>query len=132
MKTGKELTAKQKLFVENYVSNGYKLQKAYMDAYNCSPENANPRSWELMKDERIKEYMRELQHERFEALGVNADRIAAELTKMAFAEIDENNTNQTKARALELLQKQMGLEKTVIKTEGVNIDIKIDETTNKS
>lgn len=106
-----KLTAKQKLFCEEYVANGYKLQQAYLSAFpNSSPRGANAHSWELMKDERIKKYIEELQHDRFEALHVNADRIANELTKMAFAELDVNNTNQTKAKALELLQKQLGLQ----------------------
>ena len=55
-------------------------------------------------------YMKEIQKERFDALGVTAERIASELAKIAFAEVDQDNSNQTKMRALELLQKQMGLQ----------------------
>lgn len=111
------LTAKQKLFCENYVSNGYKLQKAYMDAYpDASPETANVEQWKLMKKEPIKSYIRQLQHERFEALGMNADRIAKMLTDIA-TDPDASRTEQMKA--LELIQKQMGLQ-----TQRVEADVK--------
>lgn len=112
------LTAKQKLFCENYVSNGYKLQKAYMDAYpDASPETANVEQWKLMKREPINAYIRELQHARFEALHISADKIAEELNRIAF--YDKDASNSDKMRALDLLQKQMGLQ-----TQRVEADVK--------
>lgn len=103
----KRLTGKQKLFCENYVSNGYKLVQAYMDAYGCSYETANANQWKIMKLPSIKNYIRELQHERFEAMGVTADRIAAELTKIA---TDPDATRTEQMKAWDLIQKQMGLQ----------------------
>lgn len=111
-----KLTAKQKLFCENYVSNGYKLVQAYMDAFGVSYEVANANQWRLMKQDAIKRYIRDLQHDRFEAMGVTADRIAAELTKIA---TDPDATNSERMRAWELIQKQMGLQ-----TQRVEADIK--------
>lgn len=102
------LTAKQKLFCENYVSNGYKLVKAYMDAFGCTYEAANANQWKIMKLDAVKDYIKQLQHERFEALGINADKIAAELNRIAFQ--DKDATNSDKMKALDLLQKQMGLQ----------------------
>lgn len=61
------LTAKQKRFCEEYVSNGFKLQKAYLDSHpDASPATANVNSWKLMKSEAIKGYIKELQKERVE------------------------------------------------------------------
>ena len=111
-----KLTAKQKLFCENYVSNGYKLVQAYMDAFGVSYEVANANQWRLMKQDAIKRYIRDLQHDRFEAMGVTADRIAAELTKIA---TDPDATNSERMRAWELIQKQLGLQ-----TQRVEADIK--------
>ena len=111
-----KLNAKQKLFCENYVSNGYKLVQAYMDAFGVSYEVANANQWRLMKQDAIKRYIRDLQRDRFEALGVNADRIAAELTKIA---TDPDATNSERMRAWELIQKQMCLQ-----TQRVEADIK--------
>lgn len=110
------LNAKQKLFCENYVSNGYKLTQAYMDAFGVSYEVANANQWRLMKKDAIKGYIAELQHERFEALGMNADRIAKMLTDIA-TDPDASRTEQMKA--LELIQKQMGLQ-----TQRVEADVK--------
>lgn len=102
------LTAKQKLFCEEYVSNGYKLNDAYRAAYpNASYETANAEQWKLMKKEPIKAYIRELQHERFEALHITADKIATKLQEIID---DPESTKAEQMRALELIQKQMGLQ----------------------
>lgn len=101
------LTAKQKLFCEEYVSNGYHLVEAYMKAFGCSYEVANANQWKLMKKDSIKNYIKEIQTERFEALGMNANRIAKMLTDIA-TDPEASRTEQMKA--LELLQKQMGLQ----------------------
>ena len=115
------LTMKQKLFCEEYVAAGYKDQiKCYMRAFpDASPETANAESWKLLKREPIRAYIRELQKERFDALNVSAERIAQELTRMAFHEEDDVYRPADKARALELLQKQLGLQ-----TQKVEADIK--------
>lgn len=119
------LTAKQKLFCENYVSNGYKLQKAYMDAYpDASPETANVEQWKLMKREPINAYINELQRERFEALHMNANRIAQQLTQIA---TDPEATRSEQMKALELIQKQMGLQtqkvEANVKTTVIEVDV---------
>lgn len=120
------LTAKQKLFCENYVSNGYKLVQAYMDAFGASYEVANAEQWKLMKKEPIKDYIRELQHDRFEALGMNADRIAKMLTDIA---TDPEASRAEQMKALELIQKQMGLQtqKVDAKVEVNTISIDIED-----
>lgn len=110
------LTAKQKLFCEEYVSNGYHLVEAYMKAFGCSYEVANANQWKLMKKDSVKNYIKEIQTERFEALGMNANRIAKMLTDIA-TDPEASRTEQMKA--LELLQKQMGLQ-----TQKVEADIK--------
>lgn len=121
-----KLTAKQKLFCENYVSNGYKLQKAYMDAFGASPEVANANQWKLMKKDAIKNYIREVQHERFEALHITADSIASQLRDIAMS---EDASYMERMRALELIQKQMGLQTQRVdaKVEVNNITVDIEE-----
>lgn len=115
------LTFKQKLFCEEYVAAGYQRQaECYMKAFpDASLATAKTESNKLLKREPILAYLRELQADRFKKLNVSAERIAEELSKMAFAELDENNTTASKARALELLQKQLGLQ-----TQKVEADIK--------
>lgn len=103
-----KLTAKQELFVQEYLANGMKLIKAYMAAYpNANEKTANKESWKLMRKEPIKARIRELQHERFEQLGINADSIATQLKEIAMA---EDASYSERMKALDLLQRQMGLQ----------------------
>ena len=64
----------------------------------------------MLKKPEVKEYIDELQKERFENLHINADRIATELATMAFSPIGGDVSENGKLRALELLQKQLGLQ----------------------
>lgn len=72
-----------------------------------------------MKKPAIKDYIKQLQHDRFEALNINADKIVTELNKIAFADYDEYNNNNSKLKALELLGKTMSLY-----TDKVDVDSK--------
>lgn len=127
MKEGTTLTAKQKRFCEEYVANGYKLVDAYMKAFDCSQETACANQWKLMKKDAIKDYIRELQHERFEALHINADKIAAKLADMAFADKDDEiYTPAIQQKALDLLQKQMGLQTQKVEAEVKTVSIKVN------
>ena len=52
----------------------------------------------------VKEYIRELQKERFEALNISAERVAEKLADIAFAAKDDNYYNVTaQLKALDLL-----------------------------
>lgn len=124
------LTNKNKLFIEEYIANGYKEQaecyhKIYPDAsWNTCKTNSS----KLLASDAGKQYMREIQHERFERLNITADRIAEELSKMAFGNVDETLKNSDKARALDLLQKQLGLQTQKVQAEvESNVVINITE-----
>lgn len=121
------LTAKQELFCKEYLANGMKLSEAYMSAYpNANAKTANKNSWKLINSQAIKDRIRELQHERFEALSINADSIANQLKEIAMA---EDASYSEKMRALELIQKQLGLQtqKVDAKVEVNNINIDIED-----
>lgn len=105
------LTAKQKTFAEEYVRNGYNSMQAYRVAYpDASDNTVRSSAYTVLKREEVKAYIRELQKEYFEALNISAERIACELAEMAFSNFDDNNTATSKLKALDLLQKQMGLQ----------------------
>lgn len=107
-----KLTAKQKLFCEEYVANGYIQVEAYRKAYPDANENtAHGGASTLMKNEKVREYIKELQRDRFEALNISAERIAEKLAEIAFAaKNDEDYTATSQLKALDLLQKQLGLQ----------------------
>lgn len=112
------LTAQQTRFVEEYVSNGYKPSAAYLVAYNATVESAHKNASTLLKKPEVQSYMQFLQKDRIKAQGITAERILEELSQMAFAEKGDEHYNATvKLKAMDLLQKQMGLQKQQIKAE---------------
>ena len=123
MKSDEKLTPRQKAFCEEYVANNYKLVDAYMKAFKCSYETANANQWKLMKKQAIKDYISEIQRERFEALGMNANRIAKMLTDIA---TDPQANRNEQMKALELLQKQMGLQTQKVEADVKTTTIKIE------
>lgn len=106
------LTVKQVAFCEEYVANGYSATKAYQTAYPDAGEGtAKVNSCKLLKRDDIKNYIKQLQKERFEALNISAERIAEKLAEIAFApKNDQDYTATSQLKALDLLQKQMGLQ----------------------
>ena len=103
------LTAKNKLFVEEYVANHYNATQAYMAAYQCDYSSANKKAFTLLKKPEVKEYIKEIQRERTEQLNITADRVLEELASIAFAEKgDKDIPAAAKNKALELIQKQIG------------------------
>lgn len=115
-------------FCREYVANGYHPQEAYLVAYKgCLPTSAAANAYRLMKDKRIKDYIKFLQKEKVEELNISADRILEELSTMAFAEKgDEDYGANVKLKALDLLQKQLGLQQQKIRADiDTNQEIKV-------
>lgn len=110
---------KHEAFALEYVSNGYNQVKAYMTVYpNCTVDSAKRSSRNLMKDPEIKARIDELIKEKYDALHINAERIAEKLGEMAFADKEDEIYGPSVAlKALDMLQKQLGLQKQQIKAE---------------
>lgn len=125
----KSPTKKERDFCHEYVKT-YNATQAYLAAFDCVYDTAKAAGYRLLKKPQIKEYIRELEMEAFEANSINAEHIANELSKMAFGEINEVNTTTTKLKALDLLQKQLSLQGQKISAtveSDVNITIKVKE-----
>lgn len=120
------LNKQQEMFCRDYVATGYNKIDSYVRVYRCSRESAWVGSSNLMKKQDIKDYISELEKEIFEANHINAEHIANELATMAFGKVNEETgiSHQTKLKALDLLQKQVGLQTQNIKAD-VNQDIVI-------
>lgn len=119
------LTKKEKAFCEEYVVNGCNSSRAYQKVYECSIEDARKRYCKTFRKPEIKAYIAALQKEAFEAACINAERVAIKLADIAFAEKDdEYYTVVAQLKALDLLQKQLGLQHQKIEAD-VNTDIKI-------
>lgn len=104
------LTKKEKAFCEEYVINGGSATKAYLTAYDCIPSTANAAGWRVLRREGVKEYIAQLQKEAFATACISAEKVALKLADIAFAEKEDEKYNvSAQLKALELLQKQLGL-----------------------
>ena len=116
------LTKKEKAFCEEYVINGGSATKAYLTAYECAPSTASTAGWKVLKRDGVKEYIAELQKEAFAAACISAERVALKLADIAFSDKgDENYNASAQLKALDLLQKQLG-----IQTQKIEADITTD------
>lgn len=114
------LTAKEKAFCEEYVANGCNASRAYFKAYDVpTMENARKEYCKVLKRERVRDYITQLQKDAYDAAFINAERIALKLSEIAFADKDdEDYAASAQLKALDLLQKQLGLQ-----TQKVEADI---------
>lgn len=119
------LTKKEKAFCEEYVNNGCNASRAYQFAYDCCIEDARKRYCKTFRKPEIKQYINQLQKEAFEFACINAERVALKLSEIAFADKkDTDYTVSAQLKALDLLQKQLGLQHQKIEAD-VNTDINI-------
>lgn len=125
------LTELQRKFCQEYIKD-YNGTQAYLRAKGpqdkpISVDCARTYACRTLKLKEVLDYIHKLQKEAFAAQCVNFERIADELSKIAF---DPNSTKKDKMQALALLQKQMGLDKQVIQADvnqTVEIVVNIDE-----
>ena len=124
------MTSQQKQFCENYLANGYNVVQAYFDAFPDADKN-NPKPsypYVLMKKPEIKTYIDGRRKEIYESLNIDAERIAQELADMAFAaKGDEKYSASVKLKALELLQKQFGLQNQKFETKQEIIEVSLED-----
>lgn len=119
------LTKKERDFCEEYVRNGGNASRAYYFAYDTSIENARKEYCKVFRKPAVKEYIRNLQKVAFENACITAERVALKLSDIAFADKEDELYNVTaQLKALDLLQKQLGLQKQKLEAE-VNTEINI-------
>ena len=123
------LTKKERAFCEEYVANGGNASRAYCLIYGCSIEDARKRYCKTFRKPEIKEYIAELQKEAFAAACISAERVALKLADIAFADKGDEHYNATaQLKALDLLQKQLGLQHQKIEADlHTDIVINIEE-----
>jgi hypothetical protein len=82
-----------------------------MYAFGTNYENANKRNRRVMALPKVQEYVKKLQEEALAQAAITPSRIAMELGEIAF---NQENPNAERMKAIELLQKQFGLNKTTV------------------
>ena len=124
-----ELTAKERAFCEEYVKS-YNAYQAYLDVYGCKPDTAKSAGWKLLYRPAIINYIKELQQALVDRYADAASIILNELMEdITFRDAD-NNHSPTWLKSVDLVQKQLGLQKLKadIQQEHTIININIDET----
>ena len=123
------LTNKEKAFCEEYVLNGGNASRAYEKAYGCCIEDARKRYCKTFRKPEIKEYIREMQKVAFDNACITAERVALRLSDIAFAtKGDEIYNTSSQLKALDLLQKQLGLQHHKLEADlSTNINITIED-----
>ena len=119
------LTKKEKAFCELYALDNESATQAYLKAYDCEYNTAKAQGWKMLKKPHINEYITALQKEAYNAACITAERVGLKLAEIAFAAKGDEDYNTTaQLKALDLLQKQMGLQHQKIEAD-VNTDINI-------
>ena len=121
------LTKKEKAFCEEYIANGCNASRAYFAVYDCSSiEAARKMYCKTFRKPEVKEYIAALQKEAFEQACISAERVALKLAEIAFADKEDEVYNATaQLKALDLIQKQLGLQHQKIEAD-VNTEITIN------
>lgn len=119
------LTRKERNFCEEYVRNGGNASRAYYFAYDTTLENARKEYCKVFRKPEVKSYIRELQKIAFDNACITAERVALKLGEIAFSDKEDELYNVTaQLKALDLLQKQLGLQKQKLEAD-INTDINI-------
>ena len=123
------LTAKERAFCYEYVKT-YNAGQAYMAVYDCKKNTALSDGYKMLKRPAIIEYIKELQQALVERYADAASIILNELMEdITFRDAD-NNHSPTWLKSVDLVQKQLGLQKLKadIQAEHTIINVNIDET----
>ena len=123
-----ELTAKERAFCEQYVKT-YNAYQAYLDVYGCKPDTAKSAGWKLLYRPAIINYIKELQQALVERYADAASIILNELMEDIVYRDADNNHSPTWLKSVDLVQKQLGLQKLKadIQAEHTIINVNIEE-----
>lgn len=102
------LTHKNKLFCEEYMRNGYNVVEAYKTVYpGCKESSYAGNPYRTFNLPEVQAYIQKLEDDVFRNHRISADKIAHELSLIAFG---KDLPNKDKLKALDLLQKQWNLQ----------------------
>ena len=117
-----ELKPSEKLFAEAYVANSNATQAYKIISPNACDVSARSGGSRLLQKPEIRAYIIQLYEEYFGEYKILAFRTLSELETVAFAEKGDKHYNAAaKLKAIELIQKQLGLQ-----TKNVNVESKTE------
>lgn len=121
-----KLTDKERAFIDTYLTNGFRKSEAYMSVWNCAFSTARTQAYITFKRPEVQEYLEKRKEEIYHNVAVDAEMVMSKLAEIAFSEKEDTTyTTKDKLKALDLLQKQLGLQKQKLEAD-VNTDIVIN------
>lgn len=110
----KPLNPQQMAFVQVLISTlPYDTEAAYVKVYGAKGDRALHQKYasQILRSPRVQEYKRQREKEILESIGFSPQAVARKLVEMGFAEKgDTVYTPQVQLKALDLLQKQLGVQ----------------------
>lgn len=122
------MTEKQKLFVENYLANGFNAREAYYSAFGENGNKQPSYPYTLLKNKEISDYIQKRREEIYDSLNIDATRVMQEIADIAFEPRNEKNV-ASKLKALELLSKNLSLQTQKIESKDI-IEVSLVEDDN--
>lgn len=106
------LTAKQKLFAETYISNGFNALEAYYEVFGHEENKKPSYPYILLRKPEVQEYIETRRQEVYDSLRIDAIRVMQEIAEIAFKKINDDDKALlvSKLKALELLSKNLSLQ----------------------
>lgn len=126
------LSERDEMFCREYIANNFNATAAYRATHEkASIDTCKSNGYRTLRRPVIKERIKELTEEAYEDACLTPERLALKLRDMCFAaKDDEYYTPNIQLKALDLLQKQLGVQKQQIKAEvdnTVTINVGIEE-----
>ena len=110
----KPLNPQQMAFVQVLISTlPYDTEAAYVKVYGAKGDRILHQKYasQILRSPRVQEYKRQREKEILESIGFSPQAVARKLVEMGFAEKgDTVYTPQVQLKALDLLQKQLGVQ----------------------
>lgn len=117
------MTSRNEQFCQAFIRNKYNAKRAYLEVYKCTESNAETSSSRLMRQPEIRARIAELTRQIYEDQFITGERVASELAYIAFEKEDVKEADRLKA--LDLLQKQLGLQSQKLEANVKSDQIKI-------
>jgi len=118
------LTRMQQEVIDKYFENGYKWYDAYASVYSTQNRGNASKLW---KQEYIQKEVNNRLKDDFSTHQITAERVLQKLEEIAFADkADKCYKSGAQIKALDLIQKQLGLQKQQLQISDTSISITVD------
>lgn len=118
------LTTKQKEVIDKYFENGYKWYDAYTSVYSTKNRGNASKVWQSQS---VQSEVNKRLKEDFATHQITAERVLKKLEEIAFADkTDKCYQSGAQLKALDLLQKQLGLQKQQLQITDTSISVNVD------